>query len=74
MRDIIDLPPRFEIGESSRAPFRVNPENDLIPILMSWADETEDRIGPLEHFVRDSDYTSPEHLSRDARGRKEGGF
>ena len=60
-RDATDLPPRFEVGESSRAPLRFNPEDDPIPRLMTQTDQTEDRIRSLEQFVRGPGSTSLDH-------------
>ncbi|CAI9303275.1 unnamed protein product [Lactuca saligna] len=60
-RDATDLPPRFEVGKSSRAPLRFNPEDDPIPRLMTQIDQTEDRIRSLEQFVKGPGSTSLDH-------------
>ncbi|CAI9271158.1 unnamed protein product [Lactuca saligna] len=60
-RDATDLPPLFEVGESSRAPLRFNPEDDPIPRLMTQTDQTEDRIRSLEQFMRGPGFTSLDH-------------
>lgn len=61
---ITDLPPQYEIGESSQAPpqapLRDDPKNDLIPYIVTQGDRLYDSVGSLESLIRGSGSTSLE--------------
>ena len=74
---IADLPPNFEIGESSQAPphapLRDDPKNDLIPHFMTQGNQLSDRVGSLEGNMRSLGSTSLEQQVEKLEDEKEGG-
>lgn len=68
------LPPRFKIVKSSHEPLRYDPDNELVPHLISQTDQLADRVRSLESFVRDSGSTSLEHRVKRLEVEKKGDF